>query len=72
MLFPIENKLCPKVILEGTRQTFKTEIAFELNERGKNSSGKQRLNRSEERFCYVCIMLRLLYKSSPPCYTSNR
>ena len=27
------NKLCPKVILEGTRLTFKTEIAFELNER---------------------------------------
>src|SRR6185503_9896358 len=26
------NKLCPKVILEGTRLTFKTEIAFELNE----------------------------------------
>ena len=26
------NKLCPKVILEGTRLTFKTEFAFELNE----------------------------------------
>ncbi len=26
------NKLCPKVILEGTRLTFKTEIAFGLNE----------------------------------------
>jgi hypothetical protein len=26
------NKLCPKVILEGTRLTFKTETAFELNE----------------------------------------
>jgi hypothetical protein len=26
------NKLCPKLILEGTRLTFKTEIAFELNE----------------------------------------
>lgn len=25
-------KLCPKVILEGTRLTFKTEIAFRLNE----------------------------------------
>jgi hypothetical protein len=25
-------KLCPKVILEGTRLTFKTEIAFTLNE----------------------------------------
>ncbi|HOJ18972.1 MAG: hypothetical protein GX452_06950 [Ignavibacteriales bacterium] len=25
------SKLCPKVILEGTRLTFKTEIAFELN-----------------------------------------
>ncbi|QQS35665.1 MAG: hypothetical protein IPM56_15685 [Ignavibacteriales bacterium] len=25
-------KLCPKIILEGTRLTFKTEIAFELNE----------------------------------------
>jgi len=25
-------KLCPKVILEGTRLTFKTEIAFNLNE----------------------------------------
>lgn len=25
------NKLCPKVILEGTCLTFKTEIAFELN-----------------------------------------
>jgi hypothetical protein len=26
------NKLCPKIILEGTRLAFKTEIAFELNE----------------------------------------
>ena len=26
------TKLCPKIILEGTRLTFKTEIAFELNE----------------------------------------
>ncbi len=26
------DKLCPKVILEGTRLTFKTEIAFALNE----------------------------------------
>jgi hypothetical protein len=26
------SKLCPKVILEGTRLTFKTEIAFNLNE----------------------------------------
>ncbi|HET91835.1 MAG TPA: hypothetical protein ENN99_14020 [Chloroflexi bacterium] len=26
------DKLCPKVILEGTRLTFKTEIAFGLNE----------------------------------------
>jgi hypothetical protein len=26
------SKLCPKVILEGTRLTFKTEIAFRLNE----------------------------------------
>ncbi len=25
-------KLCPKIILEGTRLTFKTEIAFVLNE----------------------------------------
>lgn len=25
-------KLCPKIILEGARLTFKTEIAFELNE----------------------------------------
>jgi len=25
------GKLCPKIILEGTRLTFKTEIAFELN-----------------------------------------
>lgn len=29
---PIGNKLTPKVILEGTRLTFKTEMAFELNE----------------------------------------
>lgn len=28
----MSNKMCPKVILEGTRLTFKTEIAFELNE----------------------------------------
>lgn len=28
----MSNKLCPKIILEGTRLTFKTEIAFELNE----------------------------------------
>lgn len=26
------EKLCPKIILEGTRLTFKTEIAFALNE----------------------------------------
>ncbi len=26
------TKLTPKVILEGTRLTFKTEIAFELND----------------------------------------
>ncbi len=26
------KKLCPKVFLEGTRLTFKTEIAFEMNE----------------------------------------
>jgi hypothetical protein len=25
-------KLCPKIILEGTRLTYKTEIAFALNE----------------------------------------
>ncbi len=28
----MSNKLCPKVILEGTRLTYKTEIAFLLNE----------------------------------------
>jgi hypothetical protein len=28
----VGQKLCPKVILEGTRLTFKTEIAFTLNE----------------------------------------
>ncbi len=28
----MSNKLTPKIILEGTRLTFKTEIAFELNE----------------------------------------
>jgi len=27
----MSNKLCPKIILEGTRLTFKTEIAFALN-----------------------------------------
>lgn len=26
------RKLCPKIILEGTRLTLKTEIAFALNE----------------------------------------
>jgi len=26
------SKLCPKIILEGTRLTYKTEIAFALNE----------------------------------------
>ncbi len=29
------NKLCPKVILEGTRLTFKTEIALALNENAR-------------------------------------
>lgn len=29
------NKLTPKIILEGTRLTFKTEIAFELNEHAR-------------------------------------
>jgi hypothetical protein len=28
----MSNKMCPKVILEGTRLTFKTDIAFALNE----------------------------------------
>jgi hypothetical protein len=28
----MSRKLCPKIILEGTRLTFKTEIAFALNE----------------------------------------
>jgi hypothetical protein len=28
----MQHKLCPKVILEGTRLTFKTDIAFALNE----------------------------------------
>lgn len=28
----MEKKLCPKIILEGTRLTFKTDIAFMLNE----------------------------------------
>lgn len=28
----MSTKMCPKIILEGTRLTFKTEIAFELNE----------------------------------------
>jgi hypothetical protein len=31
------KKLVPKIILEGTRLTFKTEIAFALNERLKVS-----------------------------------
>lgn len=29
------RKLCPKVILEGTRLTFKTELAFALNEHAR-------------------------------------
>jgi hypothetical protein len=28
----MESKLCPKIILEGTRLTFKTEVAFACNE----------------------------------------
>jgi hypothetical protein len=28
----VASKLCPKIILEGTRLTYKTEIAFALNE----------------------------------------
>jgi hypothetical protein len=28
----MSSKMCPKIILEGTRLTFKTEIAFALNE----------------------------------------
>ncbi len=28
----MSEKMCPKIILEGTRLTFKTEIAFSLNE----------------------------------------
>jgi hypothetical protein len=31
----VGNKLTPKIILEGTRLTFKTEIAFELNEHAR-------------------------------------
>ena len=29
------RKLCPKVILEGTRLTLKTELAFALNEHSR-------------------------------------
>jgi thymidylate kinase len=29
---PVSSKLCPKIILEGTRLTFKIDIAFALNE----------------------------------------
>jgi len=32
MLKPPPPKLCPKIILEGTRLTHKTDIAFQLNE----------------------------------------
>lgn len=32
---PNSKKLCPKIILEGTRLTLKTEIAFALNEHPK-------------------------------------
>jgi hypothetical protein len=32
MRYLMPNKLCPKIILEGTRLTLKTEIAFALNE----------------------------------------
>jgi hypothetical protein len=28
----MSSKLCPKIILEGTRLTHKTEVAFALNE----------------------------------------
>jgi len=28
----VSSKLCPKIILEGTRHTFKTDIALALNE----------------------------------------
>lgn len=28
----MSRKLCPKIIVEGTRLTLKTEIAFTLNE----------------------------------------
>ena len=31
----MSGKLCPKIILEGTRLTFKTEIAFALNEHSR-------------------------------------
>ena len=31
----MSNKLTPKIILEGTRLTFKTEIAFELNDHAR-------------------------------------
>ena len=31
----MSTKLCPKIILEGTRLTFKTEIAFALNEHAR-------------------------------------
>ena len=31
-MFHSGPKLCPKIILEGTRLTFKTELAFALNE----------------------------------------
>ena len=32
MVHPMSPKLCPKIILEGTRLTLKTDIAFALNE----------------------------------------
>ena len=31
----MSNKMCPKIILEGTRLTLKTEIAFALNEHSR-------------------------------------
>jgi hypothetical protein len=31
----MSSKLCPKIILEGTRLTFKTDIAFALNEHSR-------------------------------------
>jgi len=57
------NKLCPKDILEGTRQTFKTEITFELNEHPRVVGPRK--YRYTRRCTAAFLIIKWIRKGSP-------